>query len=145
MEENAIVNYNANENFVSELTVSENSAFCSFQPDTLEGKAQLYNAISSPDFRLSDCINTKINMTHVVCETVSCVSKETGEVTKCPRVIIIDDKGKSYQSVSMGVFNSIKRIFQMLGMPGDWEKPIPVEVKQITRGQNKMLTLKVSF
>ena len=83
----------------------------------------------------------------VYCEIVDCAVKDekgelTGEVNKAPRVVLIDSDGKSYQCVSTGVFNSLKRLFGVFGYP-TWVRALPCKVKQISVGTRQILTLVV--
>lgn len=116
--------------------------FCSMMAETKEDKAKLYNAMNNPDLRLADCINTQIKAKDLYVEVVNCTNEETGEVTACPRIVIIDDKGKSYQAVSIGIYSALKKVIQVFGAP-TWEEPVTLEVKQISKGTRKMLTLNV--
>lgn len=117
--------------------------FCSMTAKTDEERAKLFNAMNNPDKRLADCINMKIAAKDLYVEVVNCTNEETGEVTACPRMVIIDDKGVSYQAVSIGIYSALKKVIQVFGAP-TWEKPISLEVKQITKGNRKMLTLNVA-
>lgn len=118
-------------------------AFSSLQATTDEEKAQLFNAINNPEKRLADCINMTIKAKDLFVEVVNCTNEETGEVTACPRIVIIDDKGVSYQAVSLGIYSALKKVIQIFGTP-TWEKPISLEVKQVTKGTRKMLTLNIT-
>lgn len=126
---------------IVDLTTAQQQ-FCSMKATTDEEKAKLYNAMNNPDERLGDKINMQIKAKDLYVEVVNCTNAETGEVTPCPRIVIIDDKGKSYQCVSVGIFSALKKIIQVYGAP-TWTKPITLEVKQITKGERKMLTLNV--
>ena len=44
---------------------------------------------------------------------------------------MIDKTGAGYQGVSVGLYNAVKRIVSMFGMPETWESPLTVEVQQI--------------
>ncbi len=145
MADELMIRNEEDQNFIADLTGEHVCSYCSFTPETIEQKAHLYNLMSEPEFRIGDCINKIINVQHVYVESVPCTNVETGEVRMCPRVILIDNEGHGYQSVSVGVFSSVKRIFAMFGEPAYWEKPIPIEIKQVTKGKNKMLTLKVAL
>ena len=118
-------------------------AFSSLQATTDDEKAHLFNAINNPEKRLADCINMKIKAKDLYIEVVNCTNEETGEVTACPRIVIIDDKGVSYQAVSLGIYSALKKVIQIFGTP-TWETPIVLEVKQVTKGQRKMLTLNIA-
>lgn len=122
---------------------SAQTQFCSLKADTDEEKANLFNAINNPEKRLADCINMTITAKNLYIEVVNCTNEETGEVTACPRIVIIDDKGVSYQAVSLGIYSALKKVIQIFGAP-TWEKGIKLEVKQVTKGNKKMLTLNIA-
>lgn len=126
---------------VMDMTTAQ-TQFCSMKAETDEEKAKLFNAMNNPDERLSDSINKQIKAKDLYIEVVQCTNEETGEVTSCPRIVIIDDKGKSYQCVSIGIYSALKKVIQVYGAP-TWETPVKLEVKQITKGARKMLTLNV--
>lgn len=128
-------------NVVVDMT-SAQTQFCSMSATTHEEKAALYNAMNNPDKRLADCINMTIPVKDMYIEVVNCTNEETGEVNACPRIVLIDEKGVSYQAVSIGIYSALKKAVQVFGAP-TWEKPVKMEVKQITKGNKKMLTLNV--
>ena len=128
-------------NIVADMTTAK-TQFTSVTAETEEARARLYNAMNNPDKRIGDCINMTINAKDLYIEVVNCTNTETGEVTACPRIVIIDDKGVSYQAVSIGIYSALKKLIQVYGAP-TWEKPIKLEVKQVTKGDRKMLTLNV--
>lgn len=127
---------------VSVDMTSAQTQFCSMTANTHEEKAAMYNAMNNPDKRLADCINMQIKAKDLYIEVVNCTNEETGEVNACPRIVIIDDKGVSYQAVSIGIYSALKKVIQVFGAP-TWDKPVTLEVKQITKGSRKMLTLNV--
>lgn len=129
------------DSFVAELT-SSRSAYSSMTAETVQDKAKLFRAMNDPDKRLADCINMTINAKDLYCEVVTCVNHETGEAKECPRIVIIDDKGVSYQAVSLGIYSAFRKLIQLFGEP-TWSTPIPVMVKQITKGARRMLTLEL--
>ena len=127
---------------VSVDMTSAQTQFCSMTANTHEEKAAMYNAMNNPDKRLADCINMQIKAKDLYIEVVNCTNEETGEVNACPRIVIIDDKGVSYQAVSIGIYSALKKVIQVFGAP-TWVNPVTLEVKQITKGSRKMLTLNV--
>lgn len=128
-------------NIVADMTTAK-TQFTSMIAQTDEERAKLFNAMNNPDKRLADCINMEIKAKDLYIEVVNCTNEETGEVTACPRIVIIDDKGVSYQAVSIGIYSALKKVIQVYGAP-TWEKPVKLAVKQITKGNRKMLTLNV--
>lgn len=121
---------------------SAQMSFTSLKAETDKEKADLFNAMNNPEKRVADCINMTIKAKDLYIEIVNVTDEETGEVTACPRIVIIDDKGVSYQCVSVGIYSALKKIIQIFGEP-TWEKPIPLEVKQVTKGKRQMLTLNI--
>ena len=117
-------------------------SFCSMKAESQDEKAKLYNAMNNPEKRLADCINMKIRAKDLFIEIVNCTNEETGETNACPRIVIIDEKGVAYQAVSIGIYSALKKAIQVFGAP-TWEQPVTFEVKQITKGNRKMLTLNV--
>lgn len=130
-------------NFVAELTERE-TVFCSMTASTNQEKAKLFAAMNNPEHRLGDCINMVIKAKDIFCEVVNCTNRETGESRKCPRIVIIDEKGEGYQAVSLGVFSAMKKLIAIYGAP-TWSDPIPLKVKQISKGTIKMLTFDVAY
>lgn len=128
-----------------DVTVDLTSAqmqFCSVKAESDEEKAKLFNAMNNPEKRIADCINMVIKAKDLFVEVVQCTNESTGEVTTCPRIVIIDENGVGYQAVSVGIYSALKKVIQIYGAP-TWVKAIPLEVKQITKGERKMLTLNV--
>lgn len=128
---------------LSNDVVSVTNQFTSMSAETQEQKVALYNAINNPENRLSDCINMTLHIKDLYIEIVECTNDETGEKTSCPRIVIIDAEGKSYQCVSVGIYSALKKAIQIFGAP-TWHDPIPFMVKQVTKGNRKMLTLNVA-
>lgn len=139
---NAVALYGDNgEHYIADLTTAT-SSYCSMVADTPEEKATLFNAMNNPDERIADHINETIAVKDLYCEVVQCVNQETGEASTCPRIVLIDDKGKSYASVSLGIYSAMKKLMSIYGQP-TWDKPIKVKVMQISKGTRKMLSLKL--
>jgi len=128
-----------------EMMASDQSQrYYSIVPQTREEGVQVYNAVNNPDFRIADYINKTIAVKHVLIETVELENKDNPfEKDLVPRTVLIDDKGKSYVAVSFGIFNSMKRVVQMFGEPSTWDKPLNIEIKQIKKGENSILTLNI--
>lgn len=122
--------------------LSVSNQYCSINPVDAKAKAALFNAMNNPDKRLSDMINKSINIRDLYMEMVQCAG-DGGEIMNLPRIVLIDDKGVSYQCVSTGIFGCMKKLVAMYGEPS-WQEPIKVCVlqKKTRRGYN-VLTLGV--
>ena len=117
-------------------------SYCSLKGATREEKMAMYNAVNSPDYKLSDFTGKVIEIKDVVIEQVQLTEESSGEVKNQARVVLIDVKGKSYQCVSNGIYNSIKKIIAIFGEP-TWDEPVNVEVQNLSTAKGrKTLTLK---
>lgn len=107
--------------------------YCTMIAEDRKAKATLFNACSNPA-KLSDNINLPIRMIHFFVEIIQCANKESGGLVNVPRVVIIDEKGKGYQAVSVGIYNAIKRIVSMYGNPATWDEPLTVICQNVDLG-----------
>lgn len=104
--------------------------FCSMVAVDTKAKKTLFNATSNPA-KISSMIGKTIDLLHFYVEIIQVVSEQSGEIVNVPRVVLIDKSGNGYQGVSIGLYNAIKRIVSMFGMPETWDEPLTVEVQQI--------------
>lgn len=112
--------------------------------ETKDDKKAFFNAIQNPDEQLRDHINERIDLVNIYIAPVMLESsEEPGVKVQCPRVVLFDADGTTYTCVSVGVYNALKGIVQTFGDPGEWDEPLPVQVKQISKGTNQLLTLKI--
>lgn len=128
-------------NFIMSLTAPKEACFCSVVAKTEDEKKILFKATNDPDHRIKEFVNKPIKVKDVFVEVVECTNRETGEVRKCPRIVLIDDKKVSYTAVSLGVFSALRKLFSIFGTPDTWEKPITVTPKTIEKDKYSILTL----
>ena len=122
------------------LAKGAGQSFCSVKMEGDRSKAKLvYNALNNPEYRVADFINKTISVTDVLIETTEIGNEETGEIATVPRVVLIDDEGKAYQSVSVGMFNAVKNLIFIYGEP-TWEPPLNLKIKQRAVKNGSMLT-----
>ncbi len=140
----ATVQMDEDNSFIAQLTNTKPTAWSSLKTDSPEEKAKFYNVMNNPEKRVAAMIGKVIRVKDVFVEVVELVKQETGEITKCPRTILIDDKGIGYQAVSIGVFSAIKKLFDVYGTPDKWKAPLALEVQQIQKGTKNILTFKIS-
>ena len=70
------------------------------------------------------------------------IDDESGEVKKKYRSILFDTTGKTYATGSYGIYNILKKIVSIYGLPTTWENPIKVKVSKRPIGNGKQtLTL----
>jgi hypothetical protein len=137
----AIEVINDQQQFIAAFGATAGGLYCSRKIETPRDKAALYNAINSPEAQLADCINQRIAVADFIVQQVT-ITKETGEVVSAPRIVLIDTEGHTYSCVSVGIHNALQTICFIFGMPAQWgEDGLPVIVRQINRGSNRILTL----
>ena len=129
-------------NIAQELSANQTSMFCSIQGGTHENKVAVFNASNNPDHKVGDFINKIIMVKDVLAEQIELTDEETGEVETAVRVVLIDVDGKSYQAVSTGIFNALKKAIAIFGAP-TWDEGLPCLIKQVSVGKGSMLTFDV--
>jgi hypothetical protein len=130
----------ANNTVLYDLNNAE--SYCSIKGESREARVAVYNAINSPDHKLSDFIGKRIVVTDLCIERVENPNKETGEMEANARVVLIDQNGESYTCVSGGIYSAVKKLVTVFGEP-TWEPALPVEVQNIsTKNGRKTMTLK---
>lgn len=128
-------------------------AFSSMKAETVEQKAELFNAISNPAHKLGDFINKVIYVRDIYAEVIEMQKSDRdgnlmfdadGEpvMDKVPRIVLIDKDGDTYQAVSVSVMNNITRLFKMFGAP-TWSPALPIEVQQRSTGSNRIYVFNV--
>lgn len=122
--------------------MSRTAMVCTMKPQDDAERAALFNAMNNPEKRLRECVNMTLMIKDVFCEEVEILDKKTGELKRCPRIVLIDENLIGYQCVSMGVFSALKKIIRLYGEP-TWETPIPLEVKLIAKGERVITTLNI--
>lgn len=127
-----------------ELSAESPSTYCSVQGGDRKAKAMVYNAMNNPTHRVGDCINKKLMIKDVLAEVIELENEETGEMQQVPRVVLIDENGESYQAVSTGIFNAVKKAIAVFGAP-TWDEPLPIVIKQVSLGKNQMLTFDIEL
>lgn len=133
------------ENEKNELTLFsgvKQNVYCSKVVESEEDKKELFNALETCDALLNDCVGTEIEIKDIYVEEREVVDEETGELKKKYRTILFDASGQTYATGSYGIYNIIKKIITIYGLPETWENPLKVKVAKRPIGNGKQsLTL----
>lgn len=101
-----------------------------------------YNATSNPANKLKEHVNEVLSLVHV---SVECVEVSKDDVpegkTIAPRIVLITEDGQSYSCVSVGVYQSLKRMFTLLGTPDTWTEPVNIKPVLISTKKGQVLSL----
>ena len=125
MEKNELALFNGN----------GNRTYCSKMVEKEEDKKELFNALETCDALLNDCVGQEINIKDVYCEERE-ITTEDGEIKKKYRTIIFDVNGQTYATGSYGIFNIMKKLFTIYGMP-TWNEGVKVKVSKRPIGNGK--------
>lgn len=108
--------------------------------------AAFYNATSNPVNKLKEHVNEVLSLVHVSVECVE-VSKDDAPEGKtlAPRIVLITEDGQSYVCVSVGVYQSLKRMFTLFGTPDTWTEPVKIKPVLISTKKGQVLSLNVVF
>lgn len=128
-----------------ELTLFSNlnkNIYCSKKLENEEDKKNLFNALESCDVLLNDCVGNELSIKDLYIEEKQVVDTETGTVKEKYRTIIFDENGQTYATGSYGIYNIIKKIVSIYGLPENWTEPLKVKVAKKPIGNGKQsLTL----
>lgn len=111
------------------------NTFCSKVVETDEERKELFNALETCDALLNDCVGQEINIKDIYVEEREIVD-DTGEVKKKYRTILFDANGQTYATGSYGIYNIIKKLIVIYGMP-TWKDGIKVKVAKRPIGNGK--------
>lgn len=134
--ENEITLYNAVENELGQ-------PYCSMQVTDEKSASMLFKAMNQPDDSLGDHINETIDVTNIFIQPVPMVNQETGEMNVVPRIVLFDVEGKTYVTVSRGIYNALKNMCAIVGTPETWKAPVTIKVGQRQIKERRMLTFDV--
>ncbi len=115
----------------------------SLDPDN---KAGILGAMQDADYNLMNYFDDNpgavVNMKDVLIHNVQIADETSGELTTQPRTVIIDDKGVTYASVSMGVLGSLQKIFAIFGTPS-YKKPLKIQARRVKTRKYSTINIRV--
>lgn len=118
------------ENENNELMIvneGKTKVYCSKKAETNEEKKELFNALEKCDVLLNDCVGQEIMMKDLYIEERN-VTDESGRTKVKFRTIIFDENGQTYATGSYGIYNILKKIITIYGLPTEWDSAIKVQV-----------------
>ena len=140
--ENQNVNVNEEKRELTLFSGIKQNVYCSKVAETEKEKKELFNALESCDALLNDCVGQEIKIKDIYVEEKQVMDDETGEIKTKYRTILFDENGQTYATGSYGIYNILKKIVQIYGLPESWEKPLLVKVAKRPIGNGKQsLTL----
>ena len=140
--ENQNLNVNEEKRELTLFSEIKQNIYCSKIVESEKEKKELFNALESCDALLNDCVGQEIDIKDIYVEEKQVMDDETGEIKTKYRTILFDENGQTYATGSYGIYNILKKIVQIYGLPESWEKPLKVKVAKRPIGNGKQsLTL----
>lgn len=131
-----------NQNELTLFSGVKSNVYCSKEVETEKEKKELFNALESCDLLLNDCVGQEIEILDIYCEEKQNVDDKTGELKTKFRTILFDKSGQTYATGSYGIFNVLKKIIAIYGLPTTWKEPLKVKVaKKSVKDGKQSLTL----
>lgn len=127
----------------SAMTNEDKKPYVSFSPNTSEAASTLLKAMNNPDEMVSNYINLSIEVANVYIKREEVVDKETGEVTEQPKIVLFDTTGKSYVTISKGIYQALSNTCTLIGTPDKWVSPITIKIIQVPTKKGSMLSFEV--
>lgn len=132
------------ENKLSIFNGEKNNTYCSIMPTNEKERKYLFNALETCDALLNDCVGTEIELKDIYIEQRETKDEITGELRIKYRTILFDKNGQTYATGSYGIYNIIRKIVSIYGLPNTWKDPIKVKVAKRPIGDGKQsLTLQL--
>lgn len=113
-------------------------SYTDYNTSDRKAAVDFYNAVSNPTGKLKEHVNEVLDMAHV---SIEVSELKTGELA--PRIIIVTADGNSYQCVSIGVYQSLKRIFALFGTPETWAEPLKIKPVLTSTAKGQVLSLQL--
>lgn len=118
-----------------------NKSMTTMDCSTTEQKKIFFNAVQNPTSKVSDYINKQITIKDVYMEQAEYEGDEG--VTKGVKTVIITPDGEGILANSMGVARALYGIFDIFGMPSEWDEPMTVMVKQVETPKGRYFKFEV--
>lgn len=118
-----------------------NKSMTTMECNTREEKKLFYNAVQNPTAKVSDFINKTLTIADVYMEQAE-YNDDNGTTTGI-KTVIITPEGQGILANSMGIAKALYGIFDIFGMPSEWDEPMTVEVKQVETPKGRYFKLEV--
>ena len=128
---------------IRELVTGAPAMYSSIKGDTFEAKRKVLSIVTNSK-PVSENLGVKIDLRHIIIQSVTMMNRETGVASEQPRVILIDDKGTAFHAISKGLFLAIRNFIGVLGEPEYWTEPVPIVVKRERATVGHFVTIEIA-
>lgn len=120
-----------NENIVTSLTL-----------DTIEDKKKMFNAMNATDYSLSEHLEQPIKVVDYLIHDCE-IADDNGEKQETKRLVLFDEDGKTYSTVSISAYDSFGKIVTIFGEPSEWNGELSIKATEKKSRKYKFISLEV--
>lgn len=118
-------------------------SYCSVPATSPEAATMIFNAMNNADEGVSDMINQNIVVSGLFVQKAMMADENTGEAKEAPKIVIFDNEGTTYATISQGMYNAFCNVCSLIGSPESWVSPIVIKILQKKVKKGSMLTFEV--
>ena len=114
-------------------------------PNDRAANVRVFNAMNNPTDRVGNHINEVIEVQDYLIEMAEIEDTDSygnglGTFSVVPRVVFVSPDGKSYQAISYGITNAVRKAVMVCG-DAPWVPPVKLKIKQVPTKHGSMLTV----
>lgn len=117
-----------NEKQLASVTESQ-GFYTSLALKTRGDKMRMLNTINN-SVPLADVVGSEISIVDVVMQTVDVTNLDTGEYDGAVRTTLVCEDGTAYHATSVGIVQSLRQLFNIIGDPTSWGEPVKANVRE---------------
>lgn len=110
-------------------------------PVSVDDPGELYNIMSGESYPISDIVNKPIELAGVIAHYAEMRDRNSGEIRRLPRIVLIDIDGNVFGSVSTTLFKSL---VNLLGTFNGLAQPISITIKNNDKDGKRFYTISVN-
>ena len=128
----------------NELTITgtNESIVTSLMLSSIEDKKKMFNAMNATDFSLSDYLDEAIHVTDYLIHDCE-IADDNGEKQETKRLVLFDEDGKTFSTVSNSAYDSFGKIVTIFGEPSEWNGEITIKATEKKSRKYKFISLEV--
>lgn len=128
----------------NELTITgtNETIVTSLTLDTIEDKKKMFNAMNATDYSLSEHLEQPIKVVDYLIHDCE-IADDNGEKQETKRLVLFDEDGKTYSTVSNSAYDSFGKIVTIFGEPSEWNGELSIKASEKKSRKYKFIALEV--
>lgn len=128
----------------NELTITgtNETIVTSLTLDTIEDKKKMFNAMNATDYSLSEHLEHPIKVVDYLIHDCE-IADDNGVKQETKRLVLFDEDGKTYSTVSISAYDSFGKIVTIFGEPSEWNGELSIKATEKKSRKYKFISLEV--